>query len=78
MPTTIKTFPGDEDVATGENIKRDNDNNYLVRGIEPYPNLKLKVDEMYSLTDPNNPLLVLKLKSRPGAGNQTAVFFPEE
>lgn len=75
--TTIKEVPGHKQVATGSNIQTAVNNGvteYQVASINPYPNSDLIVNNTYSLTDPANQSLVVKLLHAPGGGMQTATF----
>jgi len=73
MATTVKELPGHKEVATGNNIQEQG-GEYYVSNIRPYPNDNLIKDNTYNISDPSNQGIVVKLKTPPGAGTQTAIF----
>jgi hypothetical protein len=76
MPTTVKELPGHRQVATGGNIQVQvgPPTQYLVPGINPYPNSDLVVGNTYNISDPNHQGIVVELVHAPGGGMQTATF----
>lgn len=77
MVTKVVQIPGFNQVATGDDIEvqQGNPPQYLVRGINPYPNRDLEVGNTYKITDPlNSRGILVELMYAPGGAMQTATF----